>query len=224
MNGIHDVGGMDGFGPVDTTEGEDTFHEAWEGRTYAGFVAGLGTGTFGIDEFRHAIERMPPADYLTATYYDRWLRAVTRLFVENGVLDPGAVRDRTAAFEAGEATLPERTDPDRMGELAAGVAEAYESGGETSEPAFDPGDRVVVRNHHPSGHTRCPGYLRRAEGEVRASRGAHTYPDAAAHGEERAEPLYNVRFDPEELWGDRADRNGSVSADLWEPYLAPAQH
>ena len=223
MNGIHDVGGMDGFGPVDTAEHEETFHEDWEGRTYAAFVAGMGSGTFGIDEFRHAIERMPPADYLTATYYDRWLRAVTRLFVENDVLDPEDVREWTAAFDAGEATLPERTDPDRLGELAAGVVEAYGSAGDGADPSFEVGDQVVVRNHDPSGHTRCPGYLRRAEGEIRAYRGVHTYPDAAAHGEERGEPLYNVRFDPEELWGDRADRNGSVSADLWEPYLAPAQ-
>jgi len=223
MDGVHDVGGMDGFGPVDTAETGDTFHEEWEGVTYAAFVAGLGSGTFGIDAFRHSIERLPPADYLTASYYDRWVRAIARLFVERGVLDSTALRQRTAAFAAGEATVPERDDPELLGELAAGVVEAYDSDGDGGEPRFAEGDRVAVRNHNPAGHTRCPGYVRRAEGVVRTCRGHHTLPDAAAHGEERTEPLYNVRFDPEELWGERADRATAVSVDLWESYLSPAQ-
>jgi len=220
MDGIHDVGGMDGFGPVDTTEHPDTFHEPWEGVAYATFVAGLGSGTFGIDAFRHSIERMPPRDYLGASYYDRWVTAITRLFVERGVLDPDAVEERVRAFADGGATVPERSDPDLLGELSAGVNEAYDSDASDSEPAFDVGDRVVVRNHNPSGHTRCPGYLRRATGTVAARRGDHTYPDAAAHGDERSEPLYNVRFDPDELWDGRATSD-AVSADLWEPYLRP---
>lgn len=223
MDGVHDVGGMDGFGPVDTTEHEDTFHEEWEGVTYAAFIAGLGSGTFGIDAFRHSIERLPPADYLTASYYDRWARGIARLFVERGVLDAADLRERTAAFAAGEASVPERYDPELLGELAAGVNEAYDAAGDGDDPRFDEGDRVVVRNHNPEGHTRCPGYVRRAEGEVRACRGHHTLPDAAAHGEARTEPLYNVRFDPEELWGERADRETAVSVDLWESYLRPAE-
>lgn len=218
MDGIHDVGGMDGLGPVDTTEHADTFHESWEGATYAAFVAGLGSGTFGIDAFRHSVERTPPDQYLTVTYYDRWVTALTRLFVECGVLDGKEVRERTRAFVAGEASVPDRTDPDLLGELAAGVRAAYDSDGTPSDPRFEVGDRVVVRNHTPAGHTRCPGYVRRATGTVRAYHGNHTYPDAAAHGSERSEPLYNVRFAGEELWGDRAEAAG-VSLDLWEPYL-----
>ncbi|MFB6118703.1 nitrile hydratase subunit beta [Halosegnis sp.] len=218
MDGIHDVGGMDGLGPVDTTTHEDTFHEPWEGATYAAFVAGLGSGTFGIDAFRHSIERMPPADYLTASYYDRWVRAITRLFVERGVLDGERVRKRTRAFAAGDASVPERSDPDLLGELAAGVVDAYDSDAPPSEPAFNEGDRVVVRSQSPSGHTRLPAYVRRATGTVTAYRGDHTYPDAAAHGTERSEPLYNVRFDAAELWGDRSDAT-AISLDLWEPYL-----
>ena len=221
MDGIHDVGGMDGLGPVDTTEHPDTFHEPWEGVTYAAFVAGLGSGAFGIDAFRHSIERMPPADYLSAGYYDKWVRGITRLFVERGVLDGEAVRERTRAFAAGEASVPERHDPDLVGDLAAGVTDAYDSDAEPSEPAFEPGDRVVVRNHDPEGHTRCPSYARRAAGTVQSYRGNHTYPDAAAGGEERSEPLYNVRFSAEELWGERGE-GGAVSVDLWEPYLRAA--
>lgn len=220
MDGIHDVGGMDGFGPVDTTEHAETFHEPWEGVAYATFVAGLGSGTFGIDAFRHSVERMPPRDYLDASYYDRWVTAITRLFVERGVLEPDAVEERVQAFADGEATVPDRSDSELLGELSAGVNEAYDSDASDSEPAFSVGDRVVVRNHNPSGHTRCPSYVRRATGTVAAVRGDHTYPDAAAHGNERSEPLYNVRFDAEELWDDRATSD-AVSVDLWEPYLRP---
>lgn len=223
MDGIHDLGGMDGFGPVDTTEHEDTFHHDWEGRTYTAFLAGLGTGVFGIDAFRHSIERIPPAQYLTADYYDRWLTGITRLFVENGAIDPERLRERTEAFAAGEAEMPGHSDPDVLGELAAGVAEAYDQSAPDSEAQFVAGDRVRVENHNPDGHTRCPGYLRRVEGVVEAVRGDHVLPDAAAHGDERATPVYSVRFGPEELWGDRADTATSVAADLWEPYLAPAE-
>jgi nitrile hydratase len=226
MNGIHDVGGMHGFGSVDTSEHEDTFHEEWEGVTYATFAAGLGTGTFGIDEFRHSIERMPPEDYLGSSYYDRWIRGITRLFVEEGVIDPEELTERTAAFAAGEADLPRREDPDLLGELAAGVKDAYDADHGDAEPRFEAGDRVLVRNHNPEGHTRCPRYVRRAEGVVHDTHGAHTLPDAAAHGDERGEPLYSVEFDADELWGDEArdDTAGSrVSVNLWEGYLEPAE-
>jgi len=233
MNGIHDVGGMDGFGPVDTTEHADTFHEDWEGVTYATFVAGLGNGVFGIDEFRHSIERMPPPDYLDERYYERWIRAVTRLFVEEGVVDPEEFAARTRAFEAGVATVSERENPDLLDELVAGVREAYGSEHDERKPRFAEGDEVVVRNVHPEGHTRCPRYVRRAQGVVRAVRGTHTLPDASAHGEERAERLYNVQFDGAELWSDRESGAGEqaegdtagtrVSLDLWESYLRPPE-
>jgi nitrile hydratase len=223
MNGIHDVGGMDGFGPVETTETDGTFDEQWEGRAYGAFVAGLGTGAFGIDEFRHAIERMSPADYLVASYYDRWLRAITRLYVEKGILDQKNLHERTEAFAAGTETVSERTDPDILDELIEGVQEAYDPTGEASEPQFEVGDRVIVHNHNPAGHTRCPGYLRQTTGVVNEYRGDHTFPDAAAHGEERTEPLYNVQFESAELWGDRSEGAASVAADLWEPYLKPTE-
>lgn len=227
MDGIHDVGGMDGFGPVDTTEHEDTFHHSWEGITYATFVAGMGSGTFDIDAFRHSIERMPPTDYLTSSYYDRWVRATTRLFVERGVLEADEVIERTRRFATGEASVLRRQDPDLLGELAAGVNENYGGAQDVElEPGFEPSDRVTVRNHNPEGHTRCPGYVRRSTGVVRDYRGPHTYPDASAHGDNRAEPLYTVEFDAADLWPERdGPREGdTVTLELWEPYLCPAEN
>lgn len=221
MDGIHDVGGMDGFGdlPPDDPDDASPFHEGWEGRVQAAFVAGLGTGTFNLDEFRHRLERQEPTYYLEAPYYERWLTGLSELFVEAGVIDRGELAERTAAFEAGDAALAEDGDGPDAAELVAGVADAYGSERPDREPAFDVGDRVRVRKEHPSGHTRCPRYVRGAVGEVAARRGVHVLPDANAHGEAVAEPLYNVRFDAADLWGaDNTDAD-AVRIELWESYV-----
>lgn len=223
MNGIHDLGGMDGFGSVPYADPSETFHHRWEGETYAAFVATLGNEIASIDEFRHSIERIPPAQYLESSYYDRWATAIARLLLENGVIDPEAFAARTAAFETGEATVPEREDPDLLPRLAAGVTASYESDATAGEPSFAVGDEVIVRNDHPEGHTRCPRYARRARGTIVAERGANVLPDARAHGEDAAEPLYQVAFDGRELWGEDADPDLEVTIDLWESYLEPAE-
>lgn len=220
MDGIHDLGGMAGFGPVAVEADEPVFHEPWEGWTYALQVAGMGTGTFAIDEFRHAIERLPPADYLAASYYERWLAAVEQLYYEKGVLDPDEVAARMAAIRAGQYDPPADPNPAAYREIAAGLRDAFDVHRPEREPAFAVGDRVRVRNQHPEGHTRCPDYARRAVGVVAAHRGTEVVPDARAHGRDAAEPVYNVRFDAAELWGEAAD-GGGVHVDLWERYLEP---
>jgi nitrile hydratase len=242
MDGIHDVGGMDGFGSPNagghdadidtgTDDGESTdplsggayepFHERWEGITYSLFVATLGNGVANIDEFRHSIERMDPDRYLTARYYDRWVTGLSRLLLETDTIDAEDFWVRTAAFAAGEGSVPEREEPGLVGDLAAGVADAYGSEGEPREPRFEAGEAVRIENVHPEGHTRCPGYVRRTQGTIEAHRGTFTLPDASAHGEPATEPLYEVAFDARELWGEDADPNVAVTLDLWESYLVP---
>ena len=223
MDGIHDLGGMDGFGHVDVEEDEPVFHAPWEGWVYSLQVAGMGTGAFNVDEFRHSIERLPPAEYLESSYYERWLAGVEQLFYEKGVLDPDAVEAREAALASGEATFPDDPDVDAYGEIAAGLRETFDVERPEREPTFAAGDRVRVRNRHPDGHTRCPGYVRRAEGVVEAVRGTEVLPDARAHGGDDAEPVYNVRFSAEELWGAEEAEGGGVHLDLWERYLEPAE-
>ncbi|PSP63401.1 nitrile hydratase subunit beta [Halobacteriales archaeon QH_8_64_26] len=242
MDGIHDVGGMDGFGSLavdghdadidtGTDDGESTdplsggayepFHERWEGVTYSLFVATLGNGVANIDEFRHSIERMDPDRYLTARYYDRWVTGLSRLLLETDTIDAEDFWVRTAAFAAGEGSVPEREEPGLVGDLAAGVADAYGSEGEPREPRFEAGEAVRIENVHPEGHTRCPGYVRRTQGTIEAHRGMFTLPDASAHGEPAVEPLYEVAFGAQELWGEEADPNVAVTLDLWESYLVP---
>ena len=222
MNGLHDLGGMDGFGPVEVEPDEPVFHAPWEGWVYALYVAGLGSGVFSIDAFRHAIERLAPEDYLAASYYERWLAGLEQLYYEHGVLDPAEVRALEAALEAGEAVPAERSDPDRFDALVEGVREAFDVERHAREPAFAPGDRVRVRERHPEGHTRCPRYARGAVGVVRRHRGTEVVPDARAHGDDAAEPVYGVRLDGGALWGEDAEPGTAVHLDLWERHLEPA--
>jgi nitrile hydratase len=220
MDGIHDVGGMDGFGglPPDEPDDASPFHEDWEGRVYALFVAGLASGAFNLDEFRYALERHDPGFYLEGSYYERWLAGVESLLLGAGVVDRDELAARTAAFERGEAEVPDDSGPS-LADLAESVAEVYQSGRDPEEPAFAEGDEVRVRKRHPDGHTRCPRYVRGVRGTVVAHRGTHVLPDANAHGEERAEPLYNVRFDAADLWGADCTDADAVHVELWERYL-----
>jgi hypothetical protein len=83
---VHDMGGETGFGPVPVGEdGGERFHADWEARVYALNRALRRAGAFGIDEFRDAIERIPPEEYLATSYYERWLRAIETLLDEKGL-------------------------------------------------------------------------------------------------------------------------------------------
>jgi nitrile hydratase beta subunit len=222
MDGVHDLGGTDGTGRVSHTPAEPVFHDEFEQRVFAMVLITMAQRAYTMDEFRHAIERMAPAWYLDSSYYEHWLAAMEKLLVERKVVDGDELCDRIEQARAGEVAVPDRTDP----ETAEMMRAVVERGGGThrgpGEPAFEAGDTVRVRNIHPEGHTRCPGYVRRAEGTVQAVHGEHVLPDARAHREgEAPEPLYSVRFAGEALWGPDAEANTAVSVDLWESYLRP---
>ncbi|MEF8799859.1 MAG: nitrile hydratase subunit beta [Halolamina sp.] len=226
MNGIHDLGGMDGFDDLPPDEPDDTspFHEEWEGVTEALFLTGLARGAFNLDRFRATLERQDPVYYLDTPYYERWQTGIESLFVDAGVVDAEALRERALAFERGEAEVPDESDPELTQELLAGVTESYGSDREAVEPAFEAGDRVVVRNDHPRHHTRAPRYVRGVGGDVQEHRGTHVFPDDSAQGKERAVPVYNVRFDAAELWGEEHTDADGVRLVCWEPYLRPAEN
>jgi len=85
MSRINDVGGMQGFPLVPQELGEPPFHADWEAHVFAMNASLVQRGIYNLDEFRDAIERMPPQEYLEASYYERWFRAITLLLVEKGV-------------------------------------------------------------------------------------------------------------------------------------------
>jgi nitrile hydratase len=222
MNGPHDMGGMHGFGPVLTEENTRHARARWELRMHALMRAARSHQIYNIDEFRHAIERMPPAEYLGSSYYERWLSAIERLLIEKAVLDEREVRDRLALLqERPDATFaplqPPKTGP------GAGQSGVPTTPPVQTEPRFRPGDAVRARNQHPVGHTRLPRYVRGKRGTIHRLHGVHVFPDTHAHGQgEQAHPLYSVRFEADELWSASADGRGAVYVDLWEAYLEPA--
>jgi nitrile hydratase len=226
MDGVHDLGGTDGVGPIEREEDEPYFHEEWEEDIFALLPILMGQEMYNIDEFRHAIEQMDPAHYLGSSYYEHWLSAIETLLVEKGVLSEEELEARLEEIRSTdnpEELIPEREDP----EFTEAMLDLIDSGASTMrepvEPAFEEGDRIRVKNIHPGGHTRCPWYIRRARGEIDEVHGTFVLPDANAHGEgEAPEPVYSVRFDTEELWGeDYAEDNEALYIDLWESYLEP---
>jgi len=206
MNGVHDLGGMDGFGPVDVEGNEPVFHDPWE-RVVFGLVSAMSVQRLSnTHSFRHAIERMDPTHYLGSPYYEHWLTALATLLVEKGVL----ARADLEARAGGHVPL---SQPLRSGPVVLPAPSA-------AAPRFAVGSTVVVRNVHPLGHTRCPRYVRGKRGVVARVDDRFPLPDVAAHASERcAQYAYNVRFDGHELWGDATDTAAAVYVDLWESYL-----
>jgi nitrile hydratase len=224
MNGIHDLGGMHGFGPVEREADEPVFHAPWEAGVMALQRAVTRGGVATIDEFRQAVERMAPVRYLESSYYERWLDGLCRVLVEKGIVTAEALDARTSFFSA---------HPDAPAASAVRTPLPPVAAGDTSEPSFrrEPeqvrrfalGAAVVTRNDHPPGHTRLPRYARGRRGVVVADYGTQVFPDVAAQGRgEQAQPLYCVRFAARELWGPQASAGDVVHLDLWESYLVPA--
>ncbi|MDK3257832.1 nitrile hydratase subunit beta [Blastococcus capsensis] len=210
MNGVHDVGGMQGFGPVLPETDEPPFHAEWERRSFAITLATGALGLWNIDQMRHERESLPPAEYLSSSYYRIWFLALENAVRRLGLPNREGLRARTAEELIG--MFSSRSSYERP---------------ITTEPIFQPGQRVRARNINPRGHTRLPRYARGHVGTVIAIRGAHVYPDrnAVPLGQESnhaPEWLYTVDFSARELWGDGADPTVTVSIDAWEPYLEAA--
>ena len=219
MNGVHDMGGMTCFGAVVPEENEPVFHSDWERRVFALNLAG--TAFLGpVDRVRHAIERLEPAFYLSASYYEKWLAAIELLAGEFGILNDEEIRTGISA-SAG----PSKEPPPNAETIAAFIhhGDPVSRGEGRVNPVFSVGDTVRARNIQPAGHTRLPRYVRGRVGRIAAVHGTHVFPDSNAHDQgENPQPLYNVHFSADELWGPGAPEHDCVYIDLWEDYLEPA--
>jgi nitrile hydratase len=218
MNGVHDMGGMQGFGAVEPELDEPVFHADWEGRVLALNRAMSFARIWNIDRSRAAIEELPPAVYLTHSYYAKWELRLEQLLKDFDLV--GA--DELAA---GHALRPGRALPQKL--EAAKVAAALTRGSYAREPKaaalFRVGNRVRTRNINPVTHTRLPRYARGRNGVIETVRGCHVFPDTVAIGRgENPQWLYTVVFEGRELWGESADATLKVSIEAWEPYLETA--
>ncbi|MGH2458726.1 MAG: nitrile hydratase subunit beta [Chloroflexota bacterium] len=221
MNGIHDLGGMHGFGPIEREENEPRFHEAWEGVVFA--ITQIVRNThhlFNVDEFRRGIETMDPAEYLPASYYERWLRSIALNLIEKGAISADELERRVEELAGQSESMPRETAV----RGAAVPAPVDDRPTDAPPPRFAAGDRVVARNLHPRGHTRLPRYVRGKRGVVDRARGAQVFPDTNAHGLGRhPQSVYSVRFTGRELWGESAEASETLYIDLWESYLEPTE-
>lgn len=219
MNGVHDMGGMHGFGPVRPEANEPIFHHRWEARMLALTLAMGAWGKWNLDVSRFARERTPPADYLRYSYYERWYAGLVRLMQETGLVSAAELASGRPAPGSARATPPVR---------AAAVPAILDRGGPTERaegrPArFRVGQRVRARNINPEGHTRLPRYARGKAGVIVRDHGIHVFADSnALRKGEDPQHLYAVRFDAADLWGADARFRGGVHIDLWDSHLDAA--
>ena len=223
MDGIHDMGGMHGFGPIIREENEPLFHHPWEGRVLAMTVA---TPVPIPGGSRNNIENMDPAHYLSSSYYEKWLHSRIKGLIDAGVLTEEELETRLALFrDHPNIQTPVHPDPAAVrAELKHSRPAAPPSQQVDIQPQFSRGDHIRSRNIHPAGHTRLPRYARGKCGTVTNFYGIYSLQDAElpAGYATRQQPLYAVRFDAAELWGSAAETKSAVYLDMWESYLEPA--
>lgn len=215
MDGQHDLGGREGFGPIPQEDDYKPFHAAWEGRAFGMVQGSGGDAGWSIDWFRHCRELMAPVDYLERPYFDQWAQTLTAQLIDSGYISLEEIASG-ASTGTPEPGYPAATVEDVNASVATPAN--FESMIDES-PRFVVGDRVKASRFGHSGHTRLPGYARGRAGVVHAHHGAHILPDANATGERRAEHLYTIVFEGAELWPEAAGRRDRVFIDLWESYL-----
>lgn len=220
MDGVHDLGGKQGFGPVDRGGEDEAYHSEADARAYALCVSMRAERAYPIDWFRHVRERIDPVDYLTRPYFDQWLQTAIAMAIDAGDLSMGEIATGSPAKASDGARIPAPMTPADVRAMLATPA-IFEREAD-APPAFAAGARVRTARHGHAGHTRLPAYARGATGEIAAHRGAHLMPDDGARGLDRAEHLYTVAFQRGDLFPEAADSPDRVHLDLWESYLEPA--
>jgi len=219
MNGIHDLGGMHGMGPIETEPNEPVFHHSWESRVFALRRAMGAWRRWNIDVSRHEVELVPAADYLRMSYYERQLAAFVVLLEKRGFITRAELGSGTPVLQTPVAVPALRAEQ---------AVELISKGVPTSRdvpvaPRFQPGQRVRARNINPPGHTREPRYVRGKAGVIHRDHGVFVFPDTNAHFlGEKPQHVYSVRFAARELWGPEAAAQDGVYVDLWDDHLEPA--
>jgi nitrile hydratase beta subunit len=219
MKGAQDMGGVQGFGPVEPEPNEPVFHAEWEKRAFALTLAMGMPGGWNIDMGRFARENRDPGEYLSMSYYQIWFAALEAMLKERALV----ADDEIAAGRS-----LHQPKPVKRVLSPADVLKVLHRGGPTerdasTKPAFKLGDKVRARNINPPTHTRLPRYVRGHVGAIERVIGCHVFPDSNALGAgENPQWLYTVTFNGRELWGPDGDATSKVSVDAWEPYLEPA--
>jgi nitrile hydratase subunit beta len=213
------MGGMPGYGRVVEPGVDQPYHEPWEPRVFAlwaittaeGLTAGSG---------RVLREQMPPDEYLRASYYERWQWSNERRLLAKGTIAAGEVDGWVERLREGAAP-PHHVDSSQASRVLDVVRNAADELGPAGATPFAPGDRIRVRRLEPTGHTRCPSYVRGVEGVVTAVRGSYPLPDEGPRQGE-IESVYAVSFDSADLFSETDEPPWTVRLDLQASYLEAA--
>ena len=213
MDTIHDLGGRQGFGPIEYDKDDDAvaFHADWEARAFAlCFITWRMWATSGshlnVDWFRHVRERIDPLDYLARPYFDQWVQSLAAIFIESG------------AINSYELTGNALTSIKTATENVQNETETYPA---ATEGVFNVGQIVIAKTATPAPYTRLPNYVRGRRGEIILKHGLQPFSDILALGYKRKEEMYTVGFKASELWQDAEDERDIVYIDLWESHLVP---
>jgi nitrile hydratase beta subunit len=219
MNGVHDMGGDQGMGPVRYEKDEPVFHARWEGRILALYFSMRARRKWSLDTDRHWLELMPPVDYLRMSYYERWVVRLEAQLLKFGFVTPEEMKSGKAAPGSAK-EKPALTLETSSRWLNRGIAASQDP----SVPAqFQVGRRVRARNINPVGHTRLPRYARGKAGIVARDHGVYDFPDTKAHFQGvKRQHLYSVQFSARELWGEGSSPRDCVYVDMWDDYLERA--
>jgi nitrile hydratase subunit beta len=218
MNGVHDMGGMHGFGAVRIEANEPAFHEPWEGRVLGISRSMANAGAWNAHSHRDSTERVDPVTYLSASYYEKNFVSMVNHLLEMGLITEDEL-------EAGHSLRPASPLPRHL--AAADISPALRRGRTsrtpTGEPRFAAGDRVRTLKVNPHRHTRLPRYARGRVGVVAAIEGFKPLADSSALGPtEDPQWHYTVVFEGSELWGEGSEPRLSVTIGAAESQIEPA--
>jgi nitrile hydratase len=214
VEGAHDLGGLGGFGPVVTDDGELSHHEPWELRAQGVAIFGVRGG------MRRWIERLDPGVYLTSPYYVRWLLAAEHAAVAREVVSADDLARWRSTFSADPETAPPAVADPEASSFVETVMTSADRLAPATNPRFAVGERVVVRRwRDAANHHRCPRYVRGVAGRVESIRGDEPVP---GHETTDTAPLYTVAFASTDLWGAIEEPPFTVLVDLSERYLEAA--
>ena len=218
MDGVHDLGGREGFGPVrwQADKGGEPFHEEWEGRAWGIFSGMGGHPSWTTDWFRHVRERIEPTVYLTTPYFDHWVQTIMAMLIDDGIADRDELLTGRARFEPKTETYPGADPAGARANFARANAHKADT---PAGPTFAIGDVVRAKSSGHAHHTRLPAYVRGRIGIVDRHDGGRVLADANAQGDRRGEHLYTVYFKAADLWPEAEGRPDRVYLDLWESYL-----
>lgn len=214
MDGVHDLGGMQGFGPVKVDHENHVQMAEWEDRMWA-LSRNLFHPDWTIDWWRHIIERLPPEVYLNIPYFEKWMLTYTAGFITSGTFTADELLSGTPTERL--APPPAKNVADVV-EIVRTVATSTRSE-LTTKPRFEVEQAVTTVRDISADHTRLPRYARGRTGKIVAYRGAYLLADAYAKGISKHEHHYTAAFTARELWGDSASEQDTVRLDLWESYF-----